>query len=681
MASHAVRSAWAVAAAAGMIAGCGHDVSGPEGAQIHVVMAMVGPASDPDGASVSLDGGSATPIFAGEHKEFLSIQRGSHILQLADLAEGCTVSGENPRIVSVGDGEIAEVRFDVSCAQGPATGRDPAEVLATGGLYAKVQPYDSVRSSTASREQRDDGQWSCTTERHSAQDAPDDYATFDPNAEVIYPGVMLQGATLANATPEPIVVGRAGGTIAINLLNGSPGVSQTVPTVKQSTIVQAINDILAQNTGIVPARFTYTSSEVQSREQLALSLGVNVSTLSTDFKSRMSFSSDQQYNRFLVQMVQSYYTVVFDLPGSLHDLLGTAVTGDQLAAYVGPGNPATYISSVTYGRRFFLLIESTSSITEMKASIQASYDAALVSGSLDASATYVKDLKNVNIKVFALGGDQSLATAMFNGDFDAVKAFLTQGADIRTAVPLSYVVRNVLDNSIVTVKVATDYDVKTCVPMTPDVLYSGFASNAEGWTSFANGNEQPTWQNEASCASSTGGCLFFVWGSRTTAGYYRAPESWLGGKDWSGFYGGTIDYRMRFSYGMGGVFVCPGSCGWTRQATVVIQNRSGQWISITVPDAVLQQTLLGWTTIPVNIVDTGTVYGTTTFRWQYGGHDATAAEIQSVLAQVTDFRILGSIRWEIPQWTRLDEVRVLAPIPGAAIRARRAAGGRAASRS
>ncbi len=662
--------AWVPVLVAGAIIGC-HEVAGPKGGALHVVMVMVGPASDPDGASVSIDRGTPVTIFAGEHKEFTGVTSGSHIVTLADLAAGCTVSGENPQIAALSDGQVTELRFDVACVEAPTTGADPAEVLATGGLYPAVTPRDSILSSATSRELREDGPWSCTTERHSAVEAPDDYATFDPNAEVIYPGVMLQGATLVNATPEPIVVPRAGGTVAINLLNGSPGVFQQVAEVKQSTITQAINDILAQNTGIVPARFTYTSSEVQSREQLALSLGVNVTTLSTDFKSRMSFSTDQQYNRFLVQMTQSYYTVVFDLPQSLHDLIADGVTGAQLAPYVGPGNPATYISSATYGRRFFLLIESTSSLTEMKASIQASYDAALVSGSLDASATYVKDLKNVNVKVFALGGDQSMATAMFNGDFAAVKTFLTEGADIRTAVPLSYVVRNVLDNSVVAVKVATDYDVKNCVPMMPDVLYSGFASDAEGWTSYANGTAQPTWVNQTTCLGSTGGCLQFQWGTLATAGYYRAPSSWQGGKDWSGFYGGTVVFQMRHSYcPSGGLCICAGSCGWMRQPTMVIQNRTGQWISITVPDAVLAGTLLGWTTVAANLNEEGTVSGTTLYKWQYGGRDATKAEIDSVLARVDLVTILGSIRREMPQTTWLDEVTVTAPSPSAAVRAR-----------
>ena len=124
---------------------------------------------------------------------------------------------------------------------------------------------------------------------------------------------------------------------------------------------------------------------------------------------------------------------------------------------IGPGNPGTYISSVTYGRKFFLLVESTSSRLDIKASIKATYDAGVTGGSLSAGAKYVKDLESSNIKVFALGGDQGLALSTFNGDMQAVGNFLTQGGDYRTGVPLSYVVRSLETHQDVAIKVATKY--------------------------------------------------------------------------------------------------------------------------------------------------------------------------------------------------------------------------------
>ena len=85
---------------------------------------------------------------------------------------------------------------------------------------------------------------------------------------------------------------------------------------------------------------------------------------------------------------------------------------DDLDPFIGPGNPAAYISSVAYGRRFYILVESTQTSTEIEAAISASYNAAAAGGAIDAEATYVRDLDEVRIKVHAMGGDQSLALGM-----------------------------------------------------------------------------------------------------------------------------------------------------------------------------------------------------------------------------------------------------------------------------
>ena len=44
--------------------------------------------------------------------------------------------------------------------------------------------------------------------------------------------------------------------------------------------------------------------------------------------------------------------MVYQTPSSVDELIDPSVSSQQLAQYAGPGNPATYISSVTYGRQF-----------------------------------------------------------------------------------------------------------------------------------------------------------------------------------------------------------------------------------------------------------------------------------------------------------------------------------------
>ncbi len=340
------------------------------------------------------------------------------------------------------------------------------DVIASGGVFEEVTPSEEIVDSTVEDEVADDGTiYRCTTETYSVVGAPADYPTFDPNAEILYPGSLLQGGSLGQATPDPIVVDRSGGSVFINLLNSSVGVRQEVSEVNGGKVLEALNAILAENTGVVPARFTFQSEEVQSREQLAAHLDVSVNTLAASVGAELEFSSDRSYNRWIVTLNQSYYTMSFDLPASTSDLFAPNVTPSDLSRYVGPGNPATYISSVTYGRRFYLLVESTASRQEMRASIEASYNAAVVGGSIEGGVEYIKDLENSRIKVVAVGGEQSLALATFNGDFRAVSEFLTDGANINNGVPLSYVVRSVRDNKIVNVKLATEYDVRNCEPV------------------------------------------------------------------------------------------------------------------------------------------------------------------------------------------------------------------------
>ncbi|MCB9683004.1 MAG: thiol-activated cytolysin family protein [Alphaproteobacteria bacterium] len=340
------------------------------------------------------------------------------------------------------------------------------DALAKGGTFEVPEDRTDITTTNAEEEEDEEGErYVCVDREYSIERAPLDYATFDPSAEVIYPGSLLQGATLADATPEPIAVERAPGTVSIDLVNGSRGVSADVDQVTYSAIQGALNEILANNNGQGAARFTLESSEVQSREQLALALGVNVSTLAGEVDADLAFSSDTSLNRWVVKLTQSYYTMTYDLPTSLDDVFAPSVSPKDLERYVGPGNPAAYVSSVTYGRVFYLLVETTASRKDLEASISASYSAAVVGGELDASATYVTDLANAKVKVFALGGDPSLALATFSGSFEAVRDFLTEGGDITTGKPLSYKLRSVVDNRTVYVKVATEYTVRECIPV------------------------------------------------------------------------------------------------------------------------------------------------------------------------------------------------------------------------
>jgi|GEM_PF-1297955 len=286
------------------------------------------------------------------------------------------------------------------------------------------------------------------------------YPLFNPNAGVIYPGSLLQGASLGNATPDVIACKRAGGVISIDLANGSIGVKVAVPEVSKSAITQAINDILANNTGIVPAHFTISYENVQSKEQLALELNANFNSTWSAVEANLSLSGEKEYNRYLVKLQQVYYTISFDLPVDYAGIFHESVTPQDLKKYVGPGNPATYISDVTFGRVYYMLIESTSRRDHLEAAVKASFNGIVASGGGEVQVEHMKDMKDLKIKLMALGGDAATTIRTLGvTEIKELADMFAGSTDIKTGMPLSYVVRNVADNKIVKTQLNNEYDV------------------------------------------------------------------------------------------------------------------------------------------------------------------------------------------------------------------------------
>ena len=302
----------------------------------------------------------------------------------------------------------------------------------------------------------------CTRKTVNVLDGNGTFPLFNTNAEVIYPGSLLQGKTLSDATPAPIVVKRASGTVSHNLNNGSPNSSFTVDEVRKSSIQEAMNGIIGDGNSVVPDNFTLDIIQVESENQLAIEMGIDVQTFTTKVSSDMSFSTEKQFNRTLVKLQQSFYTMSFDLPTSLDEIFDESVTPQQLGTYVQADNPATFISSVTYGRIFYMLVESTSSRQEMQAKLNVAYGAFRnkVEGEVNVEA--FNSLKEVKIKVIAYGGTGSERIAGASNISEIVDR-LAESKDIRAGLPLSYVVRSVeRPDKIVGTTLATSYDIVDC---------------------------------------------------------------------------------------------------------------------------------------------------------------------------------------------------------------------------
>lgn len=98
--------------------GCGDSVTGggPIAGSVEVTTATTGLDFDPDGYTVSLDGGAAQAIASESQHAFTAVAPGSHQVQLAGLTPNCAVQGDNPRGVTVTAGATATATFAVQCS-------------------------------------------------------------------------------------------------------------------------------------------------------------------------------------------------------------------------------------------------------------------------------------------------------------------------------------------------------------------------------------------------------------------------------------------------------------------------------------------------------------------------------------------------------------------------------------
>ncbi len=375
-----------------------------------------------------------------------------------------------------------------------------ASMHGISGVIARAGDFEQVAfqvqvDSTQKKELRGQDTLFCTTKTYKTSEGFEDFPIYDTKAALIFPGNLLQGKSLGTPNPEQITVKRAGGRIVVVLFNGSQRVSRHVPEVTLDEVVSAENQILAEIDTTLPANFIFNYTQVNSKSEMGRFLKINASAFFGDLDAQLSFSSEREYNRYLVSLTQVYYTMAYVPPTSYTEVFAPEVTPEQLSRYMGPGNPAAYIVSVTYGRVFHMLIESTESKQAMDASLNATFKAGLTNGTLNGSTKYINDLDDRKIKVFALGGDANKALASVFGGFEALKNFLQDGGNFKTGVPLSYDVWSLNSHQRVANKVTSEYSVKDCVPSTQSDVKPLFWYRADSLITPENGQGITKWGN------------------------------------------------------------------------------------------------------------------------------------------------------------------------------------------
>jgi Tol biopolymer transport system component len=108
------------AALIGLGCGGGDVTNPPTTGSLTITTNTSGPEPDADGYAVVINDGAETAIPASGTLHRDNVEPGNHSVRLTGMAANCTVTGDNPRSVSLPAGETVTVTFQLSC--GATTG-------------------------------------------------------------------------------------------------------------------------------------------------------------------------------------------------------------------------------------------------------------------------------------------------------------------------------------------------------------------------------------------------------------------------------------------------------------------------------------------------------------------------------------------------------------------------------
>jgi hypothetical protein len=115
----------------------------PSTGDLTVGASTSGGTPDPNGYTITVDGGSSRTITNNGSTTYTGVTSGDHSVELTGLASNCTTSGANPRSVTVPAGSSASSTFAVDC---PAPPPPPATHLA----FSTQPPNPIILSTTFS---------------------------------------------------------------------------------------------------------------------------------------------------------------------------------------------------------------------------------------------------------------------------------------------------------------------------------------------------------------------------------------------------------------------------------------------------------------------------------------------------------------------------------------------------
>ncbi|NVJ27336.1 thiol-activated cytolysin family protein [Myxococcus sp. AM011] len=306
---------------------------------------------------------------------------------------------------------------------------------------------------------------------------PKDVVLFDPNAETLWPGNVVRRSSIPGGTLVPIAFnGRP--TLNLSVLSASPSATATISDFKISLSDPGQGDFNQWRMGLVAKNAiepgltaNYSFSFARSTNERVAQLGISVKYLSAAAQSFFASESSNVGVSAIAMLEQTFYTMgLSKTPATAADLLGCQDLETLQAAEKDAGE-YTYVSSISYGRRFIFSVSASDESSESTAKVQAAVSGFFASGKIDAARLEAATKSGLRVRAFAYGASPE-DSAIFGCakdepicDSAARIRILTStlsrkltADDVKNSRPISYKINRLKGNVPIALSIATQFE-------------------------------------------------------------------------------------------------------------------------------------------------------------------------------------------------------------------------------
>ena len=294
-----------------------------------------------------------------------------------------------------------------------------------------------------------------------------DFAVLDPSPTILWPGSFIQGNSIRGKggfTAISYIAKRQLGRISLQVTSGEKSVGtageglwyEEVEEMRESEVNQAQSRLVRHwlESG-APASTSYTMQIVHSPEEAMIASGVDLGKSGEKLKTFLSTGFDKKKSHVLVKLYHRFYTLSYEDPegGGKSAFKSTIEQGD-LAPYTGAGNPICYVSSVSYGRAYYFLYESSESAYDLLDALSASFKSFLDERRVE---SYV--IKGLRVRMLEQGSSTNTGQGTVISP-EKVFKLLEEGAQPSSkdvGVPISFTLKHLYDGQPVRMSNSLSY--------------------------------------------------------------------------------------------------------------------------------------------------------------------------------------------------------------------------------